>query len=139
MLTLLSFLIVIIGCINWLSIGMLQYDFIAGLFGYQASIFSRIAYILIGICAMVLIFKSFKDRGKINLINFGSKKKEKEMEIVSNEHLAYQNSNVEASKDFEAQNNNPRQQQKISGKDYSENDLKNIDSPQKNSIFNDMK
>ena len=30
-----SFLILILGGLNWLSIGLLQYDFVAGFFGTQ--------------------------------------------------------------------------------------------------------
>ena len=47
MLTILAFILTILGCINWLLVGLLQYDFVAGIFGYQASILSRIVYIII--------------------------------------------------------------------------------------------
>lgn len=36
--TLICLGLLLIGGINWLSIGFLQYDFVAGLFGSQASI-----------------------------------------------------------------------------------------------------
>lgn len=130
MITLLAFLIVLIGSINWLSIGMLQYDFIAGLFGYQASIFSRIIYILVGISSLILIFKAFKDKGKINLINFGFKKNKEEKNLIK----SYQNANIEPSKEFEPE----RKFSPTSGKDYSENDI-TPKEPQQNSIFDEMK
>lgn len=136
MLTLLSFLVALVGCINWLSIGMLQYDFIAGLFGYQASIFSRLIYILIGASSFILVFKAFKDKGKINLINFGFKKKKSEKNIVENEQLSYQNANIESGKDFSEYE---KKNIKPSGKDYSENSAKTENIPQNNSIFDEMK
>jgi len=49
MFTLISFILVIIGSINWLCIGLLQYDFVAGLFGSQSNVFSRIVYAIIGL------------------------------------------------------------------------------------------
>ena len=130
MITLLAFLIVLIGSINWLSIGMLQYDFIAGLFGYQASIFSRIIYIFVGISSLILIFKAFKDKGKINLINFGFKKNKEEKNLIK----SYQKANIEPSKEFKPE----RKFSPPSGKDYSENNI-TPKKPQQNSIFDEMK
>lgn len=63
MLTIIAFLLTILGNINWLMIGLLQYDFIAGIFGYQASIFSRIIYIIIGASSAFLLFKLIKGKG----------------------------------------------------------------------------
>lgn len=67
MFTFISFLIVLFGCINWLSIGMLQYDIVAGFFGTQANIFSRIIYIIIGFAALWFIVSAIRQRGKINI------------------------------------------------------------------------
>ena len=66
MLSILSFIIVILGCMNWLSIGLFQYDIVAGLFGYQGSIFSRMVYILVGVAASWLLFSVIKNKGNIN-------------------------------------------------------------------------
>jgi uncharacterized protein len=63
-----SFLILIFGGINWLSIALFQYDIVAGLFGTQASIFSRIIYLVVGIATAYTIFKAFKDKGQINIL-----------------------------------------------------------------------
>lgn len=68
MITLISFLIVLFGCVNWLSIGMLQYDIVAGFFGTQSSIFSRIVYIFVGFAALWLIISAFRQRGRINIV-----------------------------------------------------------------------
>ncbi|MDD4110505.1 MAG: DUF378 domain-containing protein [Clostridia bacterium] len=63
-----AFLSTLFGCINWLSIGMLQYDIVAGFFGTQAHIFSRIIYIIIGFSALYLMVAAIKQRGRVNLI-----------------------------------------------------------------------
>ena len=74
MLTIFSFLLSLIGSINWLMIGFFQYDFIAGLFGFQASIFSRFFYILFGLGAIVLVFKLIKGKGNIAVFSRKNKK-----------------------------------------------------------------
>ena len=74
MLTIISFILTIIGSINWLLIGLLQYDFVAGIFGYQASVFSRIIYIIIGISSAILLFKLIKGKGVISVFSKNNKK-----------------------------------------------------------------
>ena len=69
MFNLVTILVLITGGLNWASIGFLQYDFIAGFFGTQASIFSRLIYIIIGICTLYFIFMCFKYRGRIKIID----------------------------------------------------------------------
>ena len=69
MINLIAILIVIMGGLNWASIGFLQYDFIAGYFGTQASIFSRLIYILIGLATIYFIFMAFKYKGSIKIID----------------------------------------------------------------------
>lgn len=67
MITFISFLITLFGCVNWLSIGMLQYDIVAGFFGTQSNIFSRIIYIVIGFAALWMIVSAIRQKGKINI------------------------------------------------------------------------
>ena len=69
------FILTILGGINWLTIGMLQYDFVAGIFGTQANIFSRLIYAVIGISAIYTLFMAVVHKGKIFQ---KSKKQEKE-------------------------------------------------------------
>lgn len=69
MINLVVILILIAGGLNWASIGFLQYDFIAGFFGTQASIFSRLIYIVIGIATIYFIFMTFKYKGRIKIID----------------------------------------------------------------------
>lgn len=68
MITFICFLTVLFGSINWLSIGMLQYDIIAGFFGTQSNIFSRIIYIIFGFAAIWLIISAVRQKGKINIV-----------------------------------------------------------------------
>ena len=65
MISIVSFIILLFGGLNWLCIGFFQYDIVAGLFGFQASIFSRLIYIVVGISALYLIFSVIKNKGRI--------------------------------------------------------------------------
>lgn len=67
MLTFVSFIIVMIGSLNWFFIAAFQYDFIAGVFGTQASLLSRLAYFIIGMASFVLIAMTIKSRGKLKV------------------------------------------------------------------------
>lgn len=78
MISIIAFIIVIFGSMNWLSIGFFQYDLVAGLFGYQGSIFSRIVYIVVGICAIYLVFVIIKNKGRLTV----KKLKKEEQPIV---------------------------------------------------------
>ncbi|MBQ3502581.1 MAG: DUF378 domain-containing protein [Clostridia bacterium] len=65
MLKIITFILTILGGINWLAIGMLQYDFVAGIFGTQANLFSRIIYTLIGLSAVYLTCTMIANKGKL--------------------------------------------------------------------------
>lgn len=60
-----AFILTILGGLNWLGIGMLQYDFVAGIFGTQANIFSRLIYAVIGIASVYTLFIAISKKGKI--------------------------------------------------------------------------
>lgn len=108
MLSIICFIIVILGCINWLSIGFFQYDIVAGIFGYQGSIFSRIVYIIVGISALFLVYFVIKHKGKISVKkilkqdkikrevkkDMQEEEKQRELELEKEEHYQDQ-------KDFE--------------------------------------
>lgn len=72
--TIISFIILVAGGFNWLSIGLLQYDFIAGFFGTQASIFSRLVYIAIGVACIYILFDMLRNHGRLLLLNKHRKK-----------------------------------------------------------------
>ncbi|HAJ78029.1 MAG TPA: hypothetical protein DCO89_03080 [Clostridiales bacterium] len=78
MISIICFIIVVFGSMNWLSIGFFQYDLVAGLFGYQGSIFSRIIYIVVGIAAIYLIYVIIKNKGRLTV----NKLKKQEQPIV---------------------------------------------------------
>ena len=65
---------------------MLQYDIIAGFFGTQSSMFSRIIYIIFGFAAIWLIVSAIRQRGKINIVKdrLPLKKLEENEEKLSN-------------------------------------------------------
>ena len=65
MITLIAFLLVLVGGANWLTIGLLQFDFVAGLFGSQSNIFSRIVYVLVGIGTIIITVNVIKNKGKL--------------------------------------------------------------------------
>ena len=96
MLSFISFILVCIGSLNWFSIGILQYDFVAGLFGSQSNIFSRLIYTIVGVASFVVIANLLKNKGKFTVSfkkanneysNYITEKKqdEKEMALASTE------------------------------------------------------
>ena len=86
--TIISFIILIVGGMNWMSIGLLQYDFIAGFFGTQASIFSRLLYIAIGVATFYIIFDMLKNKGKVVFFHKPTHQKQKEESENSHDILA---------------------------------------------------
>lgn len=77
MFRLFAFIFTCLGGLNWLMIGSLQYDFVAGLFGTQANVFSRIIYVIIGIFSMYILVVTLFSRGRLKLFNYKKKKVEK--------------------------------------------------------------
>lgn len=82
MLAFISFLLVIVGSLNWFCIGILQYDFVAGLFGSQSNVFSRLIYTLVGIASIIVTVNLIKNKGKF-IVSF--KKANKEYKEYMNE------------------------------------------------------
>ena len=80
MFRLFAFILSCLGGLNWLMIGSLQYDFIAGIFGTQANVFSRIIYVIIGFCAMYILVVTIFSRGRLKLFNYKKKKIERPQE-----------------------------------------------------------
>ena len=56
-----ALILVIIGAINWGSIGLFGIDIVASLFGGQLSLMSRIIFTLVGIAGLWSITFFFKD------------------------------------------------------------------------------
>ncbi len=81
MFRLIAFILTCLGGLNWLMIGALQYDFIAGIFGTQANVFSRIIYVLIGVASMYILIVTIFSKGKLKLFGYKKKKEKKKDEI----------------------------------------------------------
>lgn len=62
MLDRIALLLVIIGAINWGSIGIFSFDIVAWIFGGQAAAVSRIIFTLVGIAGIWCISLLFRDR-----------------------------------------------------------------------------
>ena len=62
MLDTISLLLVIVGAINWLLVGVFQFDLVAWLFGGQGAVISRILYTIIGAAGLWSISLLCRDR-----------------------------------------------------------------------------
>ncbi len=58
----LALLLVIIGALNWGSIGIFGFDIVAALFGGQMAVLSRIIFTIVGIAGLWAISFFFKER-----------------------------------------------------------------------------
>lgn len=61
-----SLILVIIGALNWGSIGLFGVDLVATVFGGQFSIISRIIFTLVGLAGIWCITLLFRDRSDVN-------------------------------------------------------------------------
>lgn len=57
-LAVISLVLVVAGGLNWLLVGLFQFDLVAAIFGGQAAILSRIVYVLVGLATLWLIFRA---------------------------------------------------------------------------------
>lgn len=57
--------LLIIGGINWGSIGIFNFDIVAWIFGGQEALISRIIYTVVGLCALWCISLLFRSREHI--------------------------------------------------------------------------
>lgn len=58
----LALTLVIIGAVNWGSIGIFGFDFVSAIFGGSGSVFTRIIFTLVGIAGLWAIGLLFKDK-----------------------------------------------------------------------------
>ena len=61
-----SLILVIIGALNWGSIGLFGFDFVAAICGGPATTLARIIYTLVGIAALWCISLFFRDNNLID-------------------------------------------------------------------------
>ena len=55
-----ALILVIIGAINWLSVGLFRFDIVAALFGSATNLVSRIIYSVVGIAGIYSISLLFR-------------------------------------------------------------------------------
>ena len=82
MFRLFAFIATCLGGLNWFMIGALQYDFIAGIFGTQANVLSRIIYVFIGFCSMYILTITIFSKGKLKLFGYKKKKTQPQRDEV---------------------------------------------------------
>lgn len=58
----LALIIVIIGAVNWGSIGIFGFDLVAAIFGGQVAVFSRIIYTIVGLAGLWAISFFFREK-----------------------------------------------------------------------------
>ena len=117
MLGIISFILLVFGGINWLSIGLLQFDIIAGIFGTQSSVFSRIIYIIIGVATVYLTYISIAKKGVINL-GFCRNKIDKNVKPQNN-----QKNNNNNNQENNAENNENKSSENENKTDYKKYDI----------------
>lgn len=58
----LALILVIIGTLNWLLVGLFQFDLVANVFGGTDSMVSRIIYSLVGLAGLYCLTLLFRER-----------------------------------------------------------------------------
>jgi uncharacterized protein len=56
--TIIALILLIVGGLNWLLVGLFQFDLVAELFGGQSAILARIVYALVGLSAIWVLFRT---------------------------------------------------------------------------------
>ncbi|MDF2569705.1 MAG: hypothetical protein K0R55_1309 [Sporomusa sp.] len=59
-----ALLLVIVGALNWLLVGLFNFDLVAAIFGGQQSFLSRVVYSLVGLAGIYSISLLFRDRSR---------------------------------------------------------------------------
>ncbi len=60
-----ALVVVIIGALNWLLVGLFQYDLVAALFNTSSSITSRIIYTIVGLAGLYCVSLLFRESAPI--------------------------------------------------------------------------
>jgi len=61
----LALVIVIIGALNWLLIGLFQYDLVAAIFGGSTSFVSKAIYTIVGLAGLYAISLLFRENAPV--------------------------------------------------------------------------
>ena len=65
MLDRISLVVTIVGAINWLLVGLFQFDLVAYICGGQAAVISRVIYTIVGIAGLWCISLLFRERSAL--------------------------------------------------------------------------
>jgi uncharacterized membrane protein YuzA (DUF378 family) len=57
-----ALILIIIGGINWGLVGLFNFNLVTYLFSATSPIFEKIAYIIVGLAAVYLIFQAFRSK-----------------------------------------------------------------------------
>lgn len=66
-----ALLLLIVGGLNWLLVGLMDFDLVATIFGGQQTILARIVYIVVGVCAIYCLKyfaygpRGYRDRDRV--------------------------------------------------------------------------
>ena len=60
-----ALVLVIIGALNWLLVGLFQYDLVAAIFGGPAAAVSRVIYTVIGLAGLWAISLLWRPRAEV--------------------------------------------------------------------------
>ena len=60
-----SLILVIIGALNWLLVGLFQFDAVAWICGGQAAVISRIIYTVVALAGLWCISLLFRERNEV--------------------------------------------------------------------------
>jgi hypothetical protein len=63
-----ALVLVIIGALNWLLVGLFQWDLVAALFGGVSGVLSRIIYIIVGVAGLYCISLLFTRRSEVRRV-----------------------------------------------------------------------
>ena len=69
MLDRISLILVVLGALNWGSIGLFQFDIVAWIFGGQGAIVSRILYTLVALAGIWCVSLLFRERSLITTVD----------------------------------------------------------------------
>ena len=65
MLDRISLVVTLVGAINWLLVGLFQFDLVAYICGGQAAVISRVIYTIVGIAGLWCISLLFRERDRV--------------------------------------------------------------------------
>ena len=137
MLVVITFILTILGSLNWLCIGFFQYDIVAGFFGTQSSIFSRLIYILVGISSVFLTYAVIRYKGRLTIKK--NQNQDKVLMLKQEVPESVNSNNLIQTNNTENTNTNTQNQQNINNSTNNENGKNNTNQNNNNNYNNNYK